>query len=99
MKLLNFKIKYIVPVLLLIVLLNGCATVIGMNERNDTDLIYIGTRIDASAIVGDGIYSDAFRPFAIIDLPLSFALDTLFLPFSAMIYCAGLIDNSIKTEN
>lgn len=55
-------------------LLSGCGTVLSMMENDYA--IYAGVSRDLSTIQEGGIFS----VLAVIDLPLSFVLDTLMLP-------------------
>lgn len=54
--------------------LTGCGTVLSMMENDYT--IYAGVSRDFNAIQEGGVFSI----LAVIDLPLSFVLDTLLLP-------------------
>lgn len=70
--------------------LSGCAT---FNTLNDTGLplpertfIYSGTRLDWAALSQNEVALNKFDVappgYPLLDLPLSFALDSLFLPLS-----------------
>lgn len=73
--------------LLLTLLLNGCASVI-MTFGPPEPRVYAGTRFDAGVAGAGGLCESGNCPFAtevmpfVIDLPFSFALDTLFLPYT-----------------
>ena len=71
--------------------LSGCATF----KTLDTDLpldqrlfVYSGTRLDCAAIVENDVALRKFKVapprYPIVDLPLSFALDSLFLPLAML---------------
>lgn len=59
---------------LLACLLSGCGTIVSMMEQDYS--VYGGVSRDFAAIQDGGMLSVA----AVIDLPLSFVLDTLLLP-------------------
>lgn len=56
--------------------LNGCGTIVSMIEQDYS--VYAGVSRDFSAIRDGGVFSVA----AVVDLPLSFVLDTLLLPLT-----------------
>jgi len=69
--------------------LSGCATF----KTLDTDLplnerlfVYSGTRLDWAAVTGDEIALKKYKieppEYPLVDLPLSFALDSMFLPLA-----------------
>jgi len=71
--------------------LPGCATF----KTLDTDLsldqrlfVYSGTRLDCAAIAENDVALRKFKVtpprYPLVDLPLSFALDSLFLPLSML---------------
>src|SRR5438045_7538271 len=67
----------------LFILLNGCGTTVGILDEGFESKIYVGVLVDVKTIGGDGPGTCANQnllPFALIDLPLSIALDTVFLP-------------------
>jgi uncharacterized protein YceK len=71
--------------LLLLSALTGCGTILGLSVGPGSDsTIYIGTRMDAGNIGSRfGPCSMGLpMPFALLDLPLSFGLDTGLLPFT-----------------
>ena len=82
-------IQYFVYVSVCIVGVSGCATF----KTLDTDLplnqrmfVYSGTRLDWSAITHNEVALSKMKvpppQYPAIDLPLSFALDTFFLPLT-----------------
>lgn len=81
--------KHIVVAGVCIIGLSGCATF----QTLDADLplaqrmfIYSGTRLDWAAITNNDVTLRKMLveppPFPLVDLPLSFAMDTLFLPLA-----------------
>jgi uncharacterized protein YceK len=56
--------------------------------RLDNNKIYIGTRKDAEAIRE---YKKGEKLFPAIDLPLSFALDTIFLPYTTLSFLVEMV--------
>lgn len=69
--------------------LSGCATF----KTLDTDLplnerlfVYSGTHLDWAAVTGDEIALKKYKieppEYPLVDLPLSFALDSMFLPLA-----------------
>ncbi|MGZ5052534.1 MAG: YceK/YidQ family lipoprotein [Methylobacter sp.] len=82
--------KHVVFWFFCIVNLSGCAT---FSTLNDTELplpertfIYSGTRLDWAALSQNKAALNKFDvappAYPLLDLPLSFALDSLFLPLS-----------------
>lgn len=82
--------KHIVFPVLCIISLSGCAT---FTTLNDTELplpertfIYSGTRLDWAALTDNEVALNKFDvappSYPLLDIPLSFALDSLFLPLS-----------------
>jgi uncharacterized protein YceK len=69
--------------LLLLPALTGCGTILGLSLGGDSP-IYIGTQLDARNVGGGfGPCSMGLpMPFALLDLPLSFGLDTVLFPFT-----------------
>jgi len=69
-------------------LISGCSTFSETfaDRPHASSLVYIGTQVDVAVIgaAGDesaGIFR-LFAPFALLDLPLSLAADTLLLPYT-----------------
>ena len=65
------------------ILLGGCGTTFGMLDGEYESKLYVGVRVDAVTIGGDGPGTCANQnllPFAVFDMPLSVALDTALLP-------------------
>ncbi|MBA1147200.1 YceK/YidQ family lipoprotein [Ectothiorhodospiraceae bacterium WFHF3C12] len=74
-------------------LLCGCASISTLDDAAlvGTPKIYSGTRLDLHAIAGDSVALRRFPVapprFPLIDLPFSFALDTLVLPLTVPAAC------------
>ena len=73
--------------LLLALSCSGCGTFNMLNsDKSDPPFVYSGTRLDLYAINGGCCSQDRFgaQPpgYPAVDLPFSFLLDTLLLPFS-----------------
>ena len=71
--------------------LSGCGFIEGVSHPEEDRVIYIGTVRDVEHITGERRHGNScldltrvFIPFYIIDLPISFALDTGFLPFTVL---------------
>ncbi|MDK9717875.1 MAG: YceK/YidQ family lipoprotein [Trichlorobacter sp.] len=69
-------------------LISGCSTFSETfaDRPHASSLVYIGTQVDLAVVgtLGDetaGIFR-LFAPFALLDLPLSLAADTLLLPYT-----------------
>lgn len=90
---------------LLLITQAGCATLHGVTEEDrkwGENRIYIGTRCDvghiyAGVTLGGGkgdtcghLYSIFLLPLVLVDLPLSFALDTVLLPYTVSKEAFGL---------
>lgn len=88
--------KFLYMVIIIVILLSntGCASIVHTTPIGDSlcnsisgtgvcfkekNLIYIGTRKDAETIADT---DSAAILFPILDIPFSFVLDTLFLPFT-----------------
>ncbi|MFA6008769.1 MAG: YceK/YidQ family lipoprotein [Desulfobacteraceae bacterium] len=80
----------IVALILVIVFLNGCASVIATFCTEDPDRlenkIYSGVRIDATIIEKGGECGGGARFICYIDVPFSLVLDTIFLPYTTAYY-------------
>jgi uncharacterized protein YceK len=73
---------------LLLFVLQGCGTIEGFSNRDGESSVYVGLRRDIEHITGARHagsscldLSGLFLPFYIIDLPLSFGMDTVLLPY------------------
>jgi len=74
-----------IPLLLSLPALTGCGTILGLSLGGSSEsTIYVGTRVDARNVGGGfGPCSEGLpMPLALLDLPLSFGLDTGLLPFT-----------------
>ena len=70
---------------MVILLLVGCSTIASLVGMNHGPRIYSGVREDVRIIDRGGIYEHKMPFFvilAVLDFPLSFALDTLLLPLT-----------------
>lgn len=81
------KIKYsLITIALNVFLLSGCSTLITQVNDHSKDKIFYGffvPRVYSGTVVdAHGITADNLGLFALIDLPLSFALDTVLLPYT-----------------
>ena len=70
---------------------SGCGFIGGLDRPEGDSVIYIGTVRDVETLSGNRRegsscmdLSDVLRPFYVIDLPISFALDTVALPFTVV---------------
>jgi uncharacterized protein YceK len=75
--------------LTLLIPLGGCGFIEGIKGPEGDSVVYVGTLRDVQHISGDRRHANScmdltslFVPFYVIDLPLSFALDTGVLPFT-----------------
>ena len=75
--------------------LNGCMALGGTFLEKTCYKVYIGTRLDASCITSGG-HNVANAPFCLIDLPFSFVLDTVFLPYTIPVGLGCAEDNGGK---
>jgi uncharacterized protein YceK len=104
---LSLKIQMIC-LLVFVVFSGGCASLIGTlmsdGTMNGNSKIYIGVRIDAAIIDGDGgpyFKGGGSVLLSMIDFPLSFVFDTLFLPVTVPTYLnesyrKNLIESEMK---
>ena len=77
--------KFHLAVLLPTVALSGCAALVGTFAESGPNKVFIGTRTDAQSIAhGCPNASPCMlpRPVAIVDLPLSLVVDSLFLVYT-----------------
>ncbi|MDO8844187.1 YceK/YidQ family lipoprotein [Methylicorpusculum sp.] len=81
--------KHLIWCAISVTVLSGCATFKTLETDSplyERVFIYSGTRLDWAAIVRNDIALSRFKVipprYPIVDLPLSFALDSLFLPLT-----------------
>ncbi|MEQ8351634.1 MAG: YceK/YidQ family lipoprotein [Leptospiraceae bacterium] len=70
--------------LLMVTNLTGCASILSQLDYEQDDMYYRGTALDLAFVLDDslghGSVGPGFRFLCLVDLPLSFALDTILLP-------------------
>lgn len=85
----RLKLKKIVGMLIVVLELSGCATFKSLDAEVplfERIFVYSGTRLDWAALDDDAVTIRKFHTappsYPLLDLPLSFALDSLFLPLA-----------------
>ncbi len=82
-------IKHIILVSLSLIL-NSCGTLIDATESRNPPRIYGGVRADATAVKYSICRGPGYeRIFFLIDMPLSFVVDTFLLPIAVPAYFIG----------
>ena len=77
--------------------LSGCMALGGTFLEEQCNKVYIGTSLDLSCITSGG-HNIANAPFCLIDLPFSFVLDTIFLPYTIPVSLSCAADDGGKGE-
>ena len=85
-------IKYIVLGIVCAIALSGCATLKTLDDShlplNQRIFIYSGSRLDWATLTENEVALRKFHveppEYSLVDLPLSFALDSLFLPLTIL---------------
>jgi len=83
------RLKKVISASVCILVLSGCATFTSLNAEvplYERVFVYSGTRLDWAALENDDVTIRKFRAepprYPLVDLPFSFALDSLFLPLA-----------------
>jgi uncharacterized protein YceK len=74
--------KTVCSVLAACVLLSGCVSLAETFHEDDQSKVYIGTRTDAKLVAASLRSRFSEFLFHLIDLPLSFVMDTVLLPYT-----------------
>lgn len=83
------KLKRIIGAFIFVLGLSGCATFKSLDTEVplfERIFVYSGTRLDWAALENDDVTIRKFKAtppgYPLLDLPFSFALDSLFLPLA-----------------
>ena len=85
----RIRLKKLIAGSVCVLVLSGCATFKSLNAEvplYERVFVYSGTRLDWAAIENDDVTIRKFKveapSYPLVDLPFSFALDSLFLPLA-----------------
>lgn len=76
------SMRRILPVLLLPILLQGCASLISTIEEKPGNKVYAGTRFVAEVCNAPPSPARILCPLGLLDFPLTLTLDTVLLPYT-----------------